>query len=133
VIQRLVKLAGASLVFWLLTAVPARYLGGGERAVLVSATAMLICLVPAGLTMTWVNWSLDRFPEQQVAIVLGGTGVRMICVLVAGLALASGLPFLQGRQDFWVWVLVAYLFTLALEVGLTLAGRTGNVDRPRAL
>jgi hypothetical protein len=110
--------------FWLLTALPARMLGGGDAAVACSGTAMLLCFVPAALTLAWATWALKRDPQQQLLVVIGGGGVRMFFVLVAGLLLTQTVPFYGERsREFLFWLLAAYLFTLALEIVLMLAGR----------
>src|SRR5262249_45866331 len=114
-------LAGSSALFWILIAVPVRYFGG-ESAAVFSGVGVLLCLIPTSLTLFWSRWALQRSPEQQLLMVLGGTGVRMFFVLIAGLALYSLVPYFQV-PSFWVWILVAYLFTLALEVGLVLTQR----------
>src|SRR5262249_60056255 len=111
-----------SVLFWCLAAVPARHWLGDSAAVF-SGIALLLCLVPTGVTLLWAGWSLRRSPEHQLLMVLGGTGVRMFFVLAAGLVLYFQVPYFQA-QSFWIWVLVAYLFTLALEVSLVLSGRS---------
>jgi hypothetical protein len=39
-------------------------------------------------------------------------------VLLAGLAFYAGVDEFRDRPSFWAWVLVFYLFTLALEMVL---------------
>ncbi len=110
--------------FWLLTTLPARMLGGGNAAVACSGTAMLLCFGPAALTLAWATWALQRDAQKQLLLVIGGGGIRMFFVLVAGLLLTQMVPFYQERpREFLFWLLAAYLFTLALEIVLMLAGR----------
>src|SRR5262245_31272510 len=128
--RRLGMLAGGSLVFWFLLAVPARYWLGDSAAVFLGV-GLLLCLVPTAATLLWAGWSLKQSPEQQLLMVLGGTGVRMFFVLAAGLLLYSQVPYFQ-EQSFWIWVLVAYLCTLALEVALVLSRRSNaSGERPQ--
>lgn len=116
-IWRLFLLFVGSAVFWLLVALPARMLGGGDAAMLYSGTALLLCLLPTAATLVWTEYALRHSPEQQLVAVLGGTGVRMAVVLGTGLALTSLVPFF-GQQSFWLWLLVFYLMTLTLEMVL---------------
>ena len=52
-----------------------------------------------------------------MVLVFASTGLRMAFVLGGGLALSALLPLFQ-EAVFWGWLLVFYLFTLALEVVL---------------
>ena len=122
-IRRLFLLLVGSATFWLLVALPARMLGGGNAAVLYSGTALLLCLLPMAATLVWTEYALRQSPEQQLVAVLGGTGVRMAVVLGGAWLLFASVPFYREHAGFWIWVLVCYLFTLALEIVLMLAGR----------
>jgi hypothetical protein len=131
VIRNLGILAAATIAFWASLAGLA-YLSWGrlftdsglsyETALGYSITALLLCLVPACLTMLWVGWGPRKTPEQQVAAVLGGTGVRMFVVLGVCLLLTETVPYYQ-HAGFLIWVLLFYLFTLGLEIVLLLRGR----------
>jgi hypothetical protein len=112
-----------SLALWLLLALPARMLGGGDAAMIFSGTALLLCLVPAVGTLVWALWGLQRNPEQQLIIILGGTGLRMFFVLCVALLISQFVPYYQQQISFWIWLLVLYMSTLALEMGLLLSVR----------
>jgi len=116
------------MVFWVLVAIPSRHLWGDSAAVF-SGVAVLLCLIPTAVTMLWANWAFERAADQQIIMVLGGTGLRMFVVLSAGLALYTLIPYFQEHQGFWLWVLVGYLFTLALEMFLVLKGRTAQSEQ----
>jgi hypothetical protein len=124
-------LAGA-LLFWLVLVVPARLYWGrdGEHSAVVwqSLLAVALCLLPATLTLVWAGWAARQSPEQQLAAVVFGTMLRMVFVLAGGLVLYFRVPICQDAL-FWGWVLVFYLFTLALEMTLLLVPRApaGNV------
>ena len=120
--RRLAYFVGGCITFWVLVAIPARRWWGDTSAVY-AAVALLLCLVPTSLTLLWAGWAQGRAPEQQMAMALGGSGIRMFVVLTAALVLYQKIPFFQEQGGFWVWVLVFYLFTLALEVVLLLRGR----------
>jgi hypothetical protein len=125
VIRRLLFLFAGCAAFWLLTALPARMLGGGDAAVAYAGTAMLLCFVPAALALAWASWAMTQDSQQQLLVVVGGGGVRMFFVLLAGLLLTQYVPFFQERfAVFLCWLLAAYLFTLALEIALILASRS---------
>ena len=122
--RRLLYLFAGCAAFWLLTALPARWLGGGDAAVACAGSAMLLCLVPAALTLAWASWALKQDGQQQLLVVVGGAGVRMFFALTAGLVLTQVVTFFQEQAvPFLLWLGAAYLFTLALEVGLILSGR----------
>jgi hypothetical protein len=112
------------LVLWAVSAYPAFEWWGGS-ALVYSAVALLLCLAPAAGTLLWSDLMSGRSPEQRLLSVLGGSGVRMTVVLGAGLALHVFVPFFE-RTSFWVWVLVYYLLTLALEILLLAQSRQPN-------
>jgi hypothetical protein len=122
-IRRLLLLLSGSLAFWVLAGIPARLLGGGDAALAYSGTALLLCLIPAAITLAWADRALRGSIDQQLVLVLGGTGLRMVTVLGAAWGLYAWVPYYHGSTGFWIWVLAAYLFTLALEMTLVLAGR----------
>jgi hypothetical protein len=93
-----------------------------EAALVYSVVALLLCLVPAALTMLWAGWGRTQAPAQQVAAALGGTGVRLFFVLGAGLLLTNLVPYFH-HPALWIWVMLFYLFTLALEVVLLVRGQ----------
>jgi hypothetical protein len=109
-----------SLGFWAAAVYPTRLLGG-EPAVVYSAVAVGLCLVPTAATLLWAERAFRGSPEQQLLMVLGGTGVRMATVLGAGLVLYYAVPYFQ-QTSFWICLLVFYLFTLALEMVLLIKG-----------
>jgi hypothetical protein len=127
VIKRLGLLLGGSSLVWLLVASPA-YLLGEERAVVYSAVAVAICLLPAALTLLWAEWTFRKTPDMFLMTILGGTGIRMFVVLGVAFLINNQLTYFQ-HLSFWLWVLGAYFFTLALETTLLLAGRTGAANQ----
>jgi hypothetical protein len=120
----LLLLIGGALAFWLLAGLP---------ALVFSGAAVLLCLPPMAATLLWAGWVRDKAPADQMIMIAGSTGVRMAFVLGGGLALFLAVPYFQGQVAFWVWVLVVYLFTLALDVALMLAMRPSeNLPSPRS-
>src|SRR5262249_42028894 len=114
----------SSLLAWAVLAYPAR-LWWGDTALVYSAVAVALCLLPTAATMLWASWAFRQSPEQQLIMLLGGAGVRMSVVLGAGLILTSCVPFF-GQQSFWLWLLVFYLVTLTLEMVLVVGGRPAS-------
>ena len=125
--RRVLFLVGGSLLFWLLASLPFRMLAedraAGNAAVVYAGTVILLCLIPTTLTLLWSSYALQQAPEQQLTAVLGGTGIRIFVVLLAGFALYQWVPYFREYPGFWTWLLVSYLFTLALEMTILLAGR----------
>lgn len=124
-------LTAGAVAFWLLIVYPARLLWG-ESAVLFSAVAGLLCLVPAAASLAWSHRGLKGKPTRQLAAVMGGMGLRMVVVLGGGVALYF-LATDFHHAAFWAWVVVFYLVTLALEVCLIVAhhsatGRSQNTE-----
>ena len=110
---------------WLVLFYPVKLLWG-DAAVVFSAVAALICLVPTTATLIWSERSLKAAPEQQMLAIFGGTGVRMVFVIGVGMVLYYSLPLFNDSR-FWIWVVVFYLFTLALEMTL-LVSRSSRTD-----
>ena len=117
----------STLLVWALAAYPAR-LGWGEVAVVYSATAAALCLVPTLVTLLWAGWAHRQSAEQQLLVTLGGTGVRMGVVLGVGLVLHFTVPYF-GQPSFWIWLLAFYLYTLAVEMVLVVKSQTAADHR----
>lgn len=112
--KSLALLIGGSLAIWLALVYPA-YLLWGDSAVLFSATAGIVCLVPAVLTLAWCQRALRGTAEQQLLSVLGSTGIRLFIVVAAGMVLYNFHRDFHS-QRFWFWLIGFYLVTLTLEV-----------------
>jgi len=110
------QLWAGSLAMWLLLAGGA-WLLAGEVGLIDTAIACVLCLVPMTATMLWCHWSFGSAPDQQLVAVLGGTGVRLLVVIVGGIGLFHTVAALH-RPAFLLWVVVFYLGTLTLEIVL---------------
>jgi hypothetical protein len=126
VTRRLLVLLGGSLAFWLLVAIVGRWTWG-DSSVAYSAAALGLCLLPAALTLVGATWAANQPADRQLTAVLGGTGIRLFVVLAGGFALTKFVPYFREHETpgFWIYVGVFYLFTLALETVLAVAGRGG--------
>jgi hypothetical protein len=126
-------LVAGTVVFWGLVTYPARLLAERnvwerpELTILWSAAAALMCLAPTMLTLWWTRRAHAGQPEQQLLAVMGGTLVRMAFVLAVGLLLFLGVEAFH-YQRFWIFVVVYYLFTLALEMALIVRGTAGRAQ-----
>jgi hypothetical protein len=128
VTARLLSLAGACVVLWVLLAVPARQLGGGDEALVYSGTAALLCGAPMFVSAAVTIRVTRRDPRLAPIAVLGATGARMMVVLGGALLLTQAAPALR-TQAFWLWLAVFYAGTLAAEVVTLLTGRLAGGDR----
>jgi hypothetical protein len=117
VIKGLLWLVGGTIVFWGLVTYPARLLWPDDPTFQWSTTAAVICLVPTALTLAWTSWAYTGKAEQQLLAVMGGTAVRMVVVIAVGMILFLSVKEYE-YQRFWIFVIVYYLFTLALEMVL---------------
>jgi hypothetical protein len=122
-IKPVVTLIVGAALFWALVAVPAHYLFGGELTYVYSGTALLMCLVPAALTLAWASYSAKADPQQLPIVALGATGVRLFGVLILAWLLIQNVPLFREEGGFLYWLIVCYLFTLALEMYVLLSGR----------
>lgn len=121
-IRRLLMLFGGCAAFGLLVALPARQLGGGDAAVVYIGTALLLCVIPAAVTLIWGESAFRQPAEKQLVLWAGGTLFRIAFVLLTGWTLYQWVPYYE-RSSFLIWLAVCYLFTLALDMALLLAGR----------
>lgn len=112
--RRVGLLVAGGLLFGAASLYPAGLLWG-EPGWAYCAVAIVICLIPTAATLAWGHWALAQTSDQQMLLVMGGTGLRMGVVLGAGLALYLSLPYFQ-QPGFWICLLAGYLFTLALEM-----------------
>jgi hypothetical protein len=88
----------------------------GDTVAFAGLIALIVCLVPAALTLVLSERALTWPPEYQVTAILGSTAIRIIVVGFVALALYQRFETLRGESGFWTWILAFYLLTLALEV-----------------
>jgi hypothetical protein len=132
--RRVLLLVSGCAALWLLVAYPACYLGGeldkewaGQTGLWHSGVAALLCLLPTSATLLWCDLVLGKSPEQQLAAVMGGTGIRMVFVVGIGMVLYYQVPGFKAAS-FWLWIIVFYLATLTLEMILVVR-RQAAMDR----
>jgi hypothetical protein len=122
-------LIAGTVGLWLLICFPAR-LAWGDSAVLQSAVAAVLCLIPMSLTMVWCSLTQGSSPETQLAAVMGGTAVRMLFVIASAALLFKTVEALSD-PGFMIWVVLFYLATLSLEILLVVRQRTA-ADQPKS-
>jgi hypothetical protein len=88
----------------------------GEAVIWPCAVAMAICLIPATITLVVSERALSWRPEHQVAVIMGGTGLRMFVVAILTFVLSRQVVWLNEESGFMMWVLAFYGLTLGLEV-----------------
>jgi hypothetical protein len=108
-------LFGASILVWAALLYPA-WRWWGELALIHSAAAWVLCVLPALATAVWALRH-NMTPEARVIAVLGGSGIRLAASLGGGFGLTQLFPEMFPRI-FWLWVGVFYLVMLTLEVML---------------
>jgi hypothetical protein len=113
--------------FWLLLAYPA-YLLAGSAGFQKCCLAAALCFVPAVGTCLWCALGKQVTPGQSLLRALAATVIRMSFTLAGGLLIALIWTSFQ-RMDFWIYLLVFYLFGLSLEIAL-LRTAPGRCDAP---
>ncbi len=126
----LLGLIGGTVAFWGLASYGAHLLWPDDPTLMWSTTAAFLCLLPTALTLVWTRWAYRGQPEQQLLAVFGGTALRMVVVIAAGLILFLGVKGFE-YQRFWLFVVVYYLFTLALEMVLVVRGTSAEPAQPK--
>jgi len=111
--KSLVLLIGGGLLAWAALVYPG-WLLWGESALVHSAAAWFLCVVPGAITVAWAL-RREQTPEMRVVAVLGGSGIRLLAALGGGLVLTESLPE-TFTKVFWLWVGVFYIVLLTLEV-----------------
>ena len=126
-IGRVLTLLTASAAFAVAVGLPARYLAG-DLALLYCLIAVLITLVPAVLTLVVIELLFVAKPEIQGLAMLGSGGVRIVLVLLTATALYLTTETFR-QPAFLLWVGVAYIYLLIIEVWLLLQTIAGNRSR----
>jgi hypothetical protein len=105
----ILRLLVASLLFTLLLTGPA-WLVAGSKGLIGLASAAVLCTLPGCLVVAFKGLVSDS----QATLVLAAGGLRMFFVLLGALV-AKFVVVGYGLQEFFVWLILFYLFTLALE------------------
>lgn len=109
VLVDVLRLVVASLIFTLVLAGPA-WLVAESKGLIGLAAAALLCTVPGCLVVAFKELA----GGSQATLVLAAGGLRMFFVLLGALA-AKFVVTGYGLKEFFIWLILFYLFTLALE------------------
>ena len=103
---------------WIPIAVLAALIGGLEQ-VPETFVAWLICLVPGLLLLAWAEPRRGGGAGIAMPLMVRGFLYRMVLTLAGSL----GYWYWTGQQvsvAFWIWMIVFYLLTLAIETWIVL-------------
>jgi hypothetical protein len=115
--RKLLLFLGGTLAIWLVSG-PIAWQLWGELGLIDSIVALGVCAVPMAMTLVVAHLAtLSARPHDQVAAAFGGTGLRMMVAILAGVGLFSSVPQLN-HPGFLLAVVGYYLATLTLEVGI---------------
>lgn len=90
--------------------------------------AALLCLIPGWIVFFAASRCADSTRMAMVA--LGGTGLRLLFVLVGALVLKDSRPDL-GFREFQIWLVAFYLAMLFVETLLAVRMSADGADRSR--
>lgn len=113
-IPSLTTLLVAGLAYLILLT-PIAYTITGWHGVAGLAVSSTLCVLPGCATLLFVS-CLKR---KRVAFLLIGTGLRLTCVF-AGILIAKSKWPSYATADFYVWLVLAYLWVLFVETWLTI-------------
>lgn len=114
------RLLVASVIFTLLLAGPA-WLVAGSRGLIGLAAAAVLCTIPGCLVVAFKG----LVGNSQATLVLAAGGLRMFFVLLGALV-AKFVVVGYGLKEFFVWLILFYLFTLAMETKSLLVVQGGS-------
>jgi hypothetical protein len=120
------RLVVASLVFALVLAGPA-WLVAGDKGLVGLAAAAVLCSLPGCLVVAFKGLVGDS----QATLVLAAGGLRMFFVLLGAL-MAKFVVEGYGLKEFFVWLILFYLFTLALETKSLLSVKSESEENDEA-
>jgi hypothetical protein len=103
------RMVVASLVFALLLVGPA-WLVAETKGLIGLGVSAVLCTIPGCLVVAFKRLA----GESQAALILAAGGLRMFFVLLGALG-AKFVVSGYGLKEFFVWLILFYLFTLALE------------------
>tara|TARA_R110002072_G_scaffold299632_1_gene475498 strand:+ start:81362 stop:81790 length:429 start_codon:yes stop_codon:yes gene_type:complete len=111
----MVRLVGASLGFAFLMAGPA-WLVAETKGLIGLSVSALLCTIPGCLIVAFKG----LVGESQATLVLVAGGIRMFFVLLGALGAKFAVTG-YGLKEFFIWLALFYLFTLAVETTALLA------------
>jgi len=63
---------------------------------------------------------------------MGGTGIRIFVVMGIAYFMNQSIPYLRQERtpSFWTWLLLSYMFTLAVETVMLVSGQSATLATP---
>ena len=119
-----IRLVAASLAFAFLLAGPA-WLVAETKGLIGLGVSALLCTIPGCLVVAFKG----LVGETQAALVLAAGGFRMFFVLLGALGAKFAVTG-YGLKEFFIWLALFYLFTLAIET-TTLLAASGKLKTDR--
>lgn len=116
-------LIGSGLVFAALLAGPAWWVAE-SRGLIGLAVSAALCLVPGCVALVLTVWG-----GPGVSLMFLSSGLRLGFVLTGSLV-AKFLVTGYGMREFFVWLIVFYLFTLAVETWLAMRRNFSTTSSP---
>lgn len=120
------RLVVASVVFALVLAGPA-WLLAGSKGLIGLAVAALLCTIPGCLVVAFKG----LFGGSQATLILAPGGLRIFFVFLGALG-AKFVVSGYGLKEFYVWLILFYLFMLALETKSVLTAKSKPKQRSEA-
>lgn len=111
--KSLLILLTSGFFFWALLIVPA-WLVADLRGVIGLTISGMLCLLPGCIALGFKAW----LGSSQSAYVLVAGGLRLGFVLAGALGAKFAWPEF-GLKEFFIWLVLYYLFVLAIETWLT--------------
>ena len=120
------RLVVASVVFALVLAGPA-WLLAESKGLIGLAVAALLCTIPGCLVVAFKG----LFGGSQATLILAPGGLRIFFVFLGALG-AKFVVSGYGLKEFYVWLILFYLFMLALETKSVLTAKSKPKQRSEA-
>ncbi len=113
---------------WLLAALPAGLLGLASPLA-VTLIAMAVCLIPAAITLLFIDRLRKRTPEEKMVATMAAPFIRMLLCGTGTAGAYFGIDFVHEHGFGFVgWVIVFYIVTLVVETRLLYIDTTASAE-----
>jgi hypothetical protein len=117
------RLVFVNFCFALLLAWPA-WLMAEEKGLIGLAVSAVLCTAPGCLIVSFKS----LVSGSKATLVLASTGLRMFVVMLGALVARFGVAG-YGMREFFLWLILFYLFTLVLETRSLLTARSKPANK----
>jgi hypothetical protein len=94
-----------------------------EKGLIGLAVSAVLCTAPGCLVVSF----RQLVSGSKATLVLASSGLRMFVVMIGALVARYGVSG-YGMREFFLWLVLFYLFTLALETWSLMGVRTESVS-----